>query len=130
MANKIHDADALIWATPMYHGTVSGSFKNALDWLQLLSDRKPAFLTDKIIGLISTAGGVQGLQAINTLEFVVRALRGIAVPLVVTVQQSWKVFDESGKALNSAVDQQLRALGAEVVRLTRKFCPERDTVVA
>jgi hypothetical protein len=29
-------------------------------------------LTDKVVGLISTAGGVQGLQAVNTMEFVVR----------------------------------------------------------
>lgn len=24
-------ADGLIWSSPMYHGTISGSFKNALD---------------------------------------------------------------------------------------------------
>ena len=46
----------------MYHGTVSGSFKNALDWLQLLSDRDPPYLTNKVVGLVSTAGGVQGLR--------------------------------------------------------------------
>ena len=47
----------------MYNGTISGSFKNALDWLKLLADRKPPYLTDKVVGLISTAGGMQGLQA-------------------------------------------------------------------
>ena len=46
----------------MYHGTVSGSFKNALDWLQLLSDSDPPYLTNKVVGLVSTAGGVQGLR--------------------------------------------------------------------
>ena len=61
----------MIWASLLYHGTVSGAFKNALDWLDLLNDREPPFLTDKVVGLISTAGGVQGLQAINTMEFVV-----------------------------------------------------------
>jgi FMN reductase len=49
------------------------SFKNALDWLKLLGDRNPPYLTDKVVGLISTAGGEQGLQAVNTMEFVVRA---------------------------------------------------------
>jgi FMN reductase len=29
-----------------------------------------------VIGLMSAAGGTQGLQAINTMEFAVRALRG------------------------------------------------------
>jgi len=67
----------MLWSSPLYHGTISGSFKNALDWLQLLGDRQPAYLTDKVIGLISTAGGTQGLQAVNTMEFIVRALRGV-----------------------------------------------------
>jgi len=31
----------------MYHGTISGSFKNALDWLQLLADRDPRFSLTK-----------------------------------------------------------------------------------
>ncbi len=121
LADAVHSADALIWASPLYHGTVSGSFKNALDWLQLLNDRKPAFLTDKVIGLISTAGGVYGVQAINTMEFVVRALRGVAVSRVVAVPQAWKAFDDEGKPVDTAIDKQLRGLGAEVVRMTQKF---------
>src|SRR6476619_4977197 len=31
-------ADAMIWACPTYHGTVSGVFKNALDFAELLAD--------------------------------------------------------------------------------------------
>ena len=53
-------------------GTISGSFENALDWLKLLSDRPP-YLTDKVVDLISRTGGMQGVEAVNTMEFVVRA---------------------------------------------------------
>src|SRR5919204_1441080 len=67
-------ADGMLWSSPMYQGTISGAFKNALDWLHLLGGRDPPFLHDKVIGLISAAGGTQGLQAINTMEFSVRAL--------------------------------------------------------
>ena len=74
-------ADGLVWSSPMYQGTISGALKNALDWLHVLGERDPPFLHDKVIGLISAAGGTQGLQAINTMEFAVRALRGWAVPL-------------------------------------------------
>ena len=62
LADAVYEADGLVWSSPMYHGTVSGSFKNALDWLQLLSDRDPPYLTNKVVGLVSTAGGVQGLR--------------------------------------------------------------------
>jgi FMN reductase len=70
-----YGAQGLVWCSPTYHAAMSGAFKNALDWLELLRSREPPYLADKIIGLISTAGGTTGLQAINTMEFVVRALR-------------------------------------------------------
>jgi FMN reductase len=63
LAETGYGADGLLWSSPMYHGTISGAFKNALDWLYLLGDREPPYLADKVIGLISTAGGTQGLQA-------------------------------------------------------------------
>jgi FMN reductase len=127
MCDAIYEADGLIWSSPMYNGTISGSFKNALDWLKLLGDRKPAYLTDKVVGLISTAGGVQGLQAVNTMEFVVRALRGWAVPLVMPIAQAWKVFDENGIPQDRQLTEQLYALGGEVVRGSCQFALEPPT---
>lgn len=121
MADAMYNADGLIWSSPMYHGTISGSFKNALDWLQILGNRQPSYLTDKVVGLISTAGGVQGLQAVNTMEFVVRALRGWAVPLVLPIAQAWKAFDEQGRPVDPMLTEQLRALGREVARGSCQF---------
>ena len=123
---SVYTCEGMLWSSPLYHGTISGSFKNALDWLQLLGDRQPTYLTDKVIGLISTAGGTQGLQAVNTMEFVVRALRGWAVPLVIPIPQAWRVFQE-GQILNESVAAQLRALGAEVARAAEHFAVGRIT---
>ena len=120
LCDGVHGAAGLLWSSPLYHGTISGSFKNALDWFQLLSDRKPAYLTDKVVGLISTAGGTQGLQAVNTMEFVVRALRGWAVPLVIPIPQAWRVFDREGLH-DENVSEQLHALGREVTRAAKQF---------
>jgi FMN reductase len=123
---SVYRCDGMLWSSPLYHGTISGSFKNALDWLQLLGDRKPAYLTDKVIGLISTAGGTQGLQGVNTMEFIVRALRGWAVPLVIPIPQAWRVFQE-GQVLNETVAAQLQALGGEVTRAAGRFASGRIT---
>jgi FMN reductase len=123
---SVYACDGMLWSSPLYHGTISGSFKNALDWLQLLGDRKPAYLTDKVIGLISTAGGTQGLQGVNTMEFIVRALRGWAVPLVIPIPQAWRVFQD-GHVLNESVAAQLRALGGEVARAAGHFASGRIT---
>ena len=121
LCDAVQAADGLIWASPLYHGTISGSFKNALDWLQPLTAADPPYLTDKVVGLVATSGGVQGLQAVNTMEFCVRALRGWAVPLVVTVQRAHTSFDSDGRSLDAAVSAQLRALGAEVARAARQL---------
>lgn len=120
LCDAVHGAAGLLWSSPLYHGTISGSFKNALDWFQLLSDGKPPYLTDKVVGLISTAGGTQGLQAVNTMEFVVRALRGWAVPLVIPIPQAWRVFDREGLH-DEKVSEQLHALGREVTRAAKQF---------
>jgi FMN reductase len=121
MVEACDEADGMLWSSPLYQGTISGAFKNALDWLQLLSGREPAFLHDKVIGLISTAGGSQGLQAINTMEFSTRALRAWAVPYVVPIAFATRVFDEDEGVRDAAVEAQLKMLGTEVVRASERF---------
>ncbi len=116
-----YSADGLLWSSPLYQGTISGALKNALDWLHVLGDRDPPYLHDKVIGLISAAGGTQGLQAINTMEFAVRALRGWAVPYVVPVAAAARVFDHEGQLQDPAIDLQLKTLGGEVVRVAQRF---------
>jgi FMN reductase len=122
-----HAADGMLWSSPLYQGTISGAFKNALDWLHLLGDREPPYLHDKVIGLISAAGGTQGLQAINTMEFSVRALRAWAVPYVVPVAAAARVFDRAGEIDDEAVGLQLETLGSEVVRVAERFVAREVT---
>ncbi len=92
-----------------------------MDWLILLAEHDPPYLSNKPIGLITTAGGVQGLQAVNTMDFIARSLRGWSVPLVLPVSQSWQSFGPDGHLKDDAVAGQLRTLGAEVVRAARQF---------
>lgn len=124
LLESCYSADGLIWSSPLYQGTISGAFKNALDWLHLLGDRDPAYLHDKVIGLVSAAGGAHALQAINTMEFSVRALRGWAVPYVVPLTQG--VFDESAELRDEGVDMQLDRLGREVARVADLFAGDDE----
>jgi len=124
MIETCYEADGMLWSSPMYNGSVSGSFKNAIDWLHMLGSREPPYLYDKVIGLISTAGGTQGLQVINTMDFAVRSLRAWAVPYAVPVLQVGEVFAESGVIRDEAIELQLRMLGGEVVRVAERFARE------
>jgi FMN reductase len=122
LADAVFEADGLIWSSAMYHGTISGAFKNALDWLELLARRDPPYLTDKVVGLISSAGGVQGLQAVNTMEYVARSLRAFAVPLVVPIAAR-NAFDAEGNVVDDGVRNQLRRLGKEVAEICLRRRP-------
>src|SRR5262245_30272673 len=119
-----YDADGMLWSSPMYQGTISGAFKNALDWLHVLGTRDPPYLHDTVVGLISAAGGTQGLQAINTMEFSTRALRAWAVPYVVPVLTAWRVFDAEGRVQDASIETQLQTLGQEVVRVAERFAAD------
>jgi FMN reductase len=121
MVEALESADGLLWSSPLYQGSVAGSFKNALDWLHLPSGS--VFLTDKPIGLISVSGGTQGLQAINAMEFSVRALRGWAVPYVVPAPRA--AFEED-RVVDPGVERQLKTLGSEVVRLAAHFAEQEE----
>jgi FMN reductase len=55
------------------------------------------------------------------MEFIVRALRGWAVPLVIPVAKAWRVFDREGHITDPDVEGQLLSLGGEVVRSARQF---------
>ena len=116
-----HAPDGMVWSSPMYNGSVSGSFKNAIDWLHMLGSRDPPYLHDEVIGLISAAGGTHGLQVINTMEFSVRSLRGWAVPYVVPVSQAMHTLADSGEVQDDAIRLQLGILGQEVVRVAQRF---------
>jgi len=117
----VYGAHGLLWSSPLYNGTVSGAFKNAIDWLHLLGDCRPPYLTDKIIGLISTAGGVNGLQAVNTMEFITRSLRAWAVPIVLPIARASDVFGADGSVRDPRVADQLRSLGREVARAAHQM---------
>jgi FMN reductase len=124
LIESCYGADGMLWSSPLYQGTISGAFKNALDWLHALGRRDPLYLHDTVVGLISAAGGTQGLQAIDTMEFSARALRAWAVPYVIPIASASRVFDPDGRVRDAGVEAQLRTLGSEVVRVAERFAAD------
>jgi FMN reductase len=124
LIESCYASDGMLWSSPLYQGTISGAFKNALDWLHVLGRRDPPYLHDTVVGLISAAGGTQGLQAINSMEFSIRAMRAWAVPYVVPIGAAARVFDADGRIRDEGVEAQLRLLGSEVVRVAERFAAD------
>ena len=125
LVEAMRGADAMLWSTAAYHGTLAGVTKNALDFAQFMAwDEKP-YLQDKVVGLVATSGGgMAAVNAINAMVNVVHALRGVAAPLSVPVTQSWNVFDDEGNIDDEGVARRLESLGRLVVEMAAKLGDE------
>lgn len=117
----VRSAHGLVWCSPLYHGSIAGAFKNTLDWLEALRLDDPPYLSGKVVALVATAGGDQALQAINTMEFIVRSLRGWTLPLTGPISRAEAVFDKSGQPRDEAVGDRLRLIGQELVTAARSL---------
>lgn len=74
-------ADVMLWATPTYHGTISGAFKNALDYMELLRDEPEPYLQGKAVGLIS----ISDAAPLASMAACVTELRGWPAPTRLTL---------------------------------------------
>lgn len=117
--DTVRSSHGMVWCAPLYHGSIPGSFKNTIDWLQLMSRDDPPYLSGKVIALAATAGGEQALQAINTMEYIVRSLRGWSLPLTAPVSRSDKIYDKEGAPLETSLADRLQAVGRELVNAVR-----------
>jgi NAD(P)H-dependent FMN reductase len=111
---QIRSADGLIFSTPVHLGALSGAMKNALDYLEYLAEDSPPYLTRKVVGLISTSRGIQGTSAINTLDYICRALHAWVCPTTVAVTQSHEQFDANGNLKNEVLRRRLSRLTDEL----------------
>lgn len=112
--SAIRAADAIIIATPEYHGSFSGVVKNALDLAGFEE------FEGKMIGLVGVSGGRYGASdALNTLRAIGRSLHAWVVPSQATIPSAWESFDENGEPRSQQDLHRLLAVGREVARFAR-----------
>jgi FMN reductase len=107
----------VIFASPGYHGGVSGLVKNAIDLLEDLRADERVYLDGMPVGCIVTAAGWQGCNTtLGALRSIVHALRGWPTPLGVTLNTAGvKLFDAQGQCLDAQVAASLKLLAEQVV---------------
>jgi FMN reductase len=119
-------AGGLLWASPSYHGSLSGAVKNALDFLQFLAKDDPTFLYGKVVGAIGAGAGTIGaVNVVAQLTQIAQALRAVPVPLLVPITAAHKQFAD-GKLIDAQTSQRLATLGKETVDIARSLLAARD----
>jgi len=117
IVEAVRQADAVIFASPGYHGGVSGLVKNAIDLLEDLRADRRVYLDGMPVGCIVTAAGWQGCNTtLGAMRSIVHALRGWPTPLGVTLNTAGvKLFDAEGACSDEQVAASLRMLAEQVV---------------
>ncbi len=113
------EADAFIFSSPTYHGTVTGAVKNVLDCLNFLWDEDAPYLKGKPVGLMAM-GGPGSMNTINALHHSARGLNGISVPIVATIPGSG--VDEANEEVTDKNGlTRMRATVSELIDLASRL---------
>ncbi|MDT4892907.1 MAG: reductase [Pseudonocardiales bacterium] len=89
LVSAVRSADAVIIASPGYHGGMSGLVKNAIDHLELLRDDRRPYLDGRAVGAIVAAAGWQSCgSTLAAVRSTIHALRGWPTPFGVSVNSA------------------------------------------
>lgn len=122
LLNLVRASDGLIFASPEYHGTVSASFKNVIDYFENLSSDEPPYISGKPVALIAAAGAeYSGAATISTMINIVHNLRGIVASGSIGIGSAGKEINESGEITNDSLKRKLNRLAEELYTLAVKL---------
>jgi FMN reductase len=120
LIEALRNADGIIIATPSYHGSISGLIKNALDYTEDLRTDARIYFSERAVGTIVCADGVQAMGAtLATLRAIVHALRGWPTPFSAVINSALRPFAADGQCSDPAVAQQLAFVAEQVVEFAR-----------
>ena len=106
VTDDVNWADAFVLVSPDYHGSMSGSIKNFLDyyWEEFAG---------KIFGYICTSHE-KGLTVLDQMRTAVRQCYGWSLPYSISVNGE-DDFNEVGEVINSVLDKRLKMVARDLV---------------
>ena len=121
VTKEVINADAFILATPDYHGSMSGTLKNFLDyfWLEF---------SGKTFGYIISSHE-KGLTVLDQLRTVVRQCYGWSIPYGVSINSTHD-FDSNGEITNDKLEKRINSLARDIftygILIRSQFLDDRN----
>ncbi|HSX64969.1 MAG TPA: arsenical resistance protein ArsH [Pseudoxanthomonas sp.] len=110
-------SEGQVWVSPERHGTLTGVFKNQIDWLPLESGSvRPT--QGRTLAVMQVSGGSQSFNVVNALRVLGRWMRMVAIPNQSSVAKAWQEFDDDGRMKPSPFYDRVVDVMEELIKFT------------
>jgi NAD(P)H-dependent FMN reductase len=109
LTRRLRAADAVLLASPMYHGSYASPLKTAIDYCGFDE------FEGKTVGLLAVAGGSFPITALEHLRSVLRALDAWVLPHQAAVPNASRRV-EDGEFTDADIEDRVATLGERIVQ--------------
>lgn len=118
-------SDGHVWVSPEMHGTVTGTFKNQIDWIPLNTGSvRPT--QGRTCCVAQVNGGSQSFNAVNYLRLLARWMRMPCCTNQSAVPKAWQEFNEDGRMKDSSYRDRVVDVAEEFAKFTAVMVPVSD----
>ena len=110
-------SEGQVWVSPERHGSVTGVFKNQIDWLPL-EDGGVRPTQGRTLAVMQVCGGSQSFNVVNQLRILGRWMRMVTIPNQSSVAKAWQEFDDAGRMRASPFHDRVVDVMEELVKFT------------
>ena len=121
-------SEAQVWSCPELHGSVTGVFKNQIEWIPLaMGAVRPT--QGRTLALMQVNGGSQSFNVVNSLRVLGRWMRMITIPNQSSVPKAYDEFHPDGRMKDSPYRDRLVDVMEELYKFTLMTRDVRDYLV-
>ena len=121
-------SEAQVWSCPEMHGTITGVFKNQIDWIPLsMGAVRPT--QGRTLAVMQVNGGSQSFNVVNTLRVLGRWMRMLTIPNQSSVAKAYNEFHDDGRMKDSAYRDRVVDVMEELYRFTVLTRDIRESLV-